>query len=211
MEVSVSILNSINRIKDVEKLNNTKCDYIHIDIMDGIFVDNKQFTISEVIDIIKSSQKKIDIHLMVNNPLEYIDKLKGYNINNITFHEEITQDKHKLIKILKDNNIKVGIALKPNTKIDSLIDYINDIDIVLIMSVEPGYGGQEFIESSLDKVRELKKIINPTTKIEIDGGVKDININQISTSGVDISVVGSFITKSDDFNRNIEIIKNPNK
>ena len=210
MEVSVSILNSVNRIEDTIKLNNTSCDYLHIDVMDGKFVPDTQFTIDEIINIIKVSNKRIDVHLMVDNPLYYIEKLINYNIEYITFHYEIDKNINYLIDIIKNNNIKVGMSIKPNTDVSEIINYLDRLDLVLIMSVEPGKGGQSFIEESYDKVRSLKKIINDRNldiKIEIDGGVKDTNIKLISDSGVDISVVGSFITKSYDFEESIKKLK----
>lgn len=210
MEISVSILNSIDRIKDTIKLNDTSCDYLHIDVMDGKFVPNYQFTIEEIKNIINVSNKKIDIHLMVENPLYYIENLLDYNIDFITFHEEINADIYSLIDKIKSNGIKVGISIKPNTDTSNIIKFLDKVDLILIMSVEPGKGGQGFMDSSLDKVRVLKKIINERNldiKIEIDGGVKDINIDVITESGVDISVVGSFITKSDDFEQSIKKLK----
>lgn len=210
MEVSVSILNSVNRIEDVLKLNNTSCDYLHIDVMDGNFVPEKQFDINEIKNIICNSKKKIDIHLMVKDPIVYIKELIDYDIMFITIHYEIDKDIDYLIDFIKKHNIGVGLSIKPDTDISLILDYLDKIDLVLVMSVEPGYGGQSFIRSSLDKVRGLKKIINSNnlnTIIEIDGGVKDTNINEISESGVDISVVGSFITKSSDFEDAIKKIK----
>lgn len=210
MEISVSILNSIDRIKDTIKLNNTSCDYLHIDVMDGKFVPNKQFSVDEIKTIISNSNKKIDIHLMVEDPYHYIKELINYNIEYITIHYEIEKDLKELIKFIKENSIKVGLSVKPNTKISNIIDYLEIIDLVLIMSVEPGYGGQSFIENSLDKVKELKEISNKNNlelKIEIDGGVKDTNIKSIINSGVDISVVGSYITKSLDFEEKISKLK----
>lgn len=210
MEISVSVLNSLDRIQDTIKLNSTDCDYLHIDVMDGKFVFDKQFSIDEIIELIKFSNKKIDIHLMVEDPLNYIDKLVNYNIEYVTFHEEINKNINEIIDILKRNNIKAGLSIKPNTSISNIIKYLDKIDLVLIMSVEPGKGGQPFIESSLDKVKELKKIIkekNSNLKIEIDGGVKDTNIKLIKDTGVDISVVGSFITKSNDFEDAIKKLK----
>ena len=210
MKVSVSILNSSDRISDTIKLNNTSCDYLHIDVMDGKFVSDVQFSIDEIKDIISKSNKKIDIHLMVEDPILYIKELVNYNIDFITIHYEIDKDINDLINIIKENNIGVGLSVKPNTSVSCLLDYLDKIDLVLIMSVEPGYGGQSFIEGSLDKVKELKNIINDKdldVKIEIDGGVKDTNINNISDAGVDISVVGSFITKSNNFEESIKKIK----
>lgn len=210
MEISVSILNSNDRVMDVKKLNNTNCDYIHIDVMDGEFVNPTEFSYEEIIDIITVCNKKIDVHLMCKEPIKYIEKLVNYNISNITFHEEVDEDLFDIIDLIKKYNIGVGMSIKPNTSVDKLDKYLDKIDLVLVMSVEPGYGGQEFMLSSLDKVRKLKKRIkdrNLDVKIEIDGGVKDTNINLIKESGVDISVVGSFVTKSDDFNKSINILK----
>lgn len=210
MEISVSVLNSIDRITDVKKLNNTNCDYIHIDVMDGMFVKPVEFSFDEVKDIINVSNKKIDVHLMCDDPIKYIEKLVNYNIYNITFHEEIDDNLFDIIDVIKKHNINVGMSIKPNTSIDKLYKYLDKIDLVLVMSVEPGYGGQKFMTSSLDKVRELKKIIkerNLNVKIEIDGGVNDTNIDLIKESLVDISVVGSYITKSNDFNKSINKLK----
>ena len=210
MEISVSILNSLDRISDVNKLNNTCCDYLHIDVMDGKFVSDTQFTIDEIIELIDKSDKRVDIHLMVENPITYIEKLLDYNIEYITFHKEINKDINSLIKILKDNNIKVGLSIKPNTNISEILNYLDKVDLILVMSVEPGKGGQSFMEDMLGKVRELRQIIEERKldiKIEIDGGVKDININLIKDAGVDISVVGSFITKSENFEESIKKLK----
>ena len=210
MKISVSILNSNDRITDTVKLNNTCCDYLHIDVMDGKFVPEVQFSVDEIKNIISNSNKKIDIHLMVEDPIIYIRELLDYDISYITIHYEIDKDIDSLINIIKENNIGVGLSIKPNTSLSCLNNYLDKIDLVLIMSVEPGYGGQSFIENSLDKVRELKSIIidkGLNKKIEIDGGVKDTNINNISEAGVDISVVGSFITKSIDFEETIKKLK----
>ena len=207
MEISVSILNSGDRVSDVKKLNNTSCDYIHIDVMDGIFVPTLEFSIPEVMDIINNSNKKIDIHLMCDNPISYVRELVGYDIHNITIHREISNDINEVIEVIKKHNIKVGMSIKPNTDIKEIMDYLDYLDLILIMSVEPGYGGQSFIMSSLDKARELRRIINDRNldiKIEIDGGVNDTNIALIKDAGVDISVVGSYITKSDNFEECIE-------
>ena len=210
MEISVSILNSLDRIKDTIVLNDTSCDYLHIDVMDGKFVPDTQFSISEIKEIINVSNKKIDVHLMVEDPWLYINELLDYDIDFITIHLEIDKDIDKIIDELKRHNIGVGLSIKPMTDVSKIINYLDKIDLALVMSVEPGYGGQEFIGDTLDKVRVLKKMIfdnNLKVKIEIDGGVKDTNIEKIADAGVDISVVGSFITKSLDFEENIKKLK----
>lgn len=210
MEVSVSILNSIDRLSDVYKLNDTNCDYVHIDVMDGKFVEEKQFTSMEISALIDACKKKIDVHLMCENPFFYIKEFDD-RVSLVTIHSEINCDKKEIIDILKRKNIEVGMAVKPNTSVQEVIPYLKDLSLVLIMSVEPGYGGQEFMESSLDKVRKMKEIIksnNLNVKIEIDGGVKDTNIKRISEAGVDIAVVGSFVTKSINYRESIDRLKN---
>lgn len=209
MEVSVSILNSVDRLSDVYRLNDCSCDYVHIDVMDGKFVREKQFTMDEVNTLVRSCDKKVDVHLMCEDPNFYIDGLSE-GVSLVTIHSEIDVDKWNLIRKIKEKNINVGMAIKPNTDVYEIVPYLYDLSLVLVMSVEPGYGGQEFMESSLDKVRVLRKIIEDKKldiKIEIDGGVKDTNIKRIEESGVDIAVVGSFVTKSVDYEDSILRIK----
>ena len=206
IKISPSILNAKNRIESVIKLNNTSADFIHIDVMDGKFVNNIQFSQEEIDKIEKTSKIPLDIHLMVENPEIYIKSLTNKNIEFITFHIEINKDINKIINLIKSLGYKVGISLKPNTKVDALIPYIKDIDLVLVMSVEPGYGGQEFIPTSLDKAEEIRKL-NHNLIIEIDGGIKDTNIEEIKKY-VDIAVVGSYITNNENYNQAINNLKN---
>lgn len=206
IKISTSILSSNNREGSLKKLNNTNTDYVHIDIMDGKFVPNKQFTIKEVINLSKISNKQFDVHLMVNNPIKYIKKIiKLNNIEYITFHLEINKNINKLIQYIKKHNKKCGIAIKPNTSILELNKYLNNIDLVLLMSVEPGYGGQEFIPNTIDKIKELKKLTNKV--IETDGGINNVTIEPLKNI-IDISVVGSYIINSDDYNKTINELKN---
>lgn len=207
IKISTSILSSTNRIDSINKLNNTNTDYIHIDVMDGKFVNNKQFTIKEIIELSKTSNKKLDIHLMVNNPIKYIKKIIHLdNIEYITFHLEINKNKNKLINYIKKHNKKCGIAIKPNTKINDINKYSKYIDLILLMSVEPGYGGQEFIPETINKINELKKITTDKL-IEVDGGINNSTIENIKNK-VNIAVIGSYVINSNDYNKTINELKN---
>ena len=206
IKISTSILGANNRIESIQKLNDTNTDYIHIDSMDGKFVPNEQMKLSEILELEKISRKPLDIHLMVENPEEYIQYLENKNIEYITIHIEINKDINKLINMIKSLNYKVGISLKPNTNINSLLPYLNKIDLVLIMSVEPGFGGQQFMPNSLEKAQELRNI-NKKITIEIDGGIKDTNIQEVKKI-VDIAVVGSYITNKENYQEAINILKN---
>ncbi len=204
IKISTSILSSNNREECIKNLTST--DYIHIDIMDGKFVPNKQFTIKEVISLSKISNKPFDVHLMVNNPIKYIKKLIHLdNIEYITFHLEINKNINKLISYIKKHNKKCGISIKPNTQVMDLNKYLNNIDLILLMSVEPGYGGQKFIPNTINKIQELKELTNK--EIEVDGGINNITIKDIKDK-IDIAVVGSYITNSNDYNRTINELKN---
>ena len=179
MRLSVSILSAYNRIECIKKLNNTNIDYFHIDIMDGKFVDNKELPINEVNKLSKYMEKPLDIHLMVERPLDYINNLNNENIRNITIHEEINGDKIKIINRIKEKGYKAGLSIKPNTDISKLIPYLDYIDIILIMSVEPGLGGQKFIPETVEKIDNLNKLLNNYNKnieIEVDGGINNQTI-----------------------------------
>lgn len=206
IKISPSILNSNNRIESIKKLNNTNADYIHIDTMDGNFVDNYQIPIEEILQLEKETKKKLDIHLMVNDPLKYITQLENKKIEYITFHIEIKQNINEIINQIKKLNYKVGIAINPTTNIETIIPYLNIIDLILIMSVEPGKGGQKFIESTINKAIQLKKI-NKKITIEMDGGINNINIKNIKPY-IDIAVVGSYITNNNNYNEAINNLKN---
>ncbi len=209
MQISCSILSSVNRLQSIHKLNTTNVDYLHIDVMDGKFVTNQNFSLQEIEEAIKNFQKKVDIHLMVEKPIEYISKLDSQKINNITIHEEINENLNSIIKAIKHKGYKVGLSIKPNTPVNNLIPYLQDIDIILIMSVEPGYGKQKFIENTFTKIDQVNKLRQqyPHIQIEVDGGVNDQNINQLKDHQVDISVVGSFITNYEDYQTQINKLK----
>lgn len=202
MKISTSILNMEKDLKHLEELNNSSTDYIHLDIMDGKFVDN----VSDMYDFIKNNKVDIplDIHLMVEDVEEYIEKYSNLNPEYMTFHIEVGNTLFFINKI-KNKNIKVGLSISPNTDNSELIPFLKDIDMVLIMSVEPGRGGQKFLESTYKKLDELNKLKeNNSFLIEVDGG---INLENSKTINADIIVVGSYITKSENMQYKINTLK----
>ena len=184
MKISASFL-TIDNIDNVNKLVKCDIDYLHLDIMDGIFVDNK----NEVLEV--PHIKPLDIHLMVSDVYKYIDKYKTLNPLYITFHYETGVDILSVINYIKKFNIKVGLSIKPSTKVEEIIPYLPYLDLVLVMSVEPGKGGQSFIMNSIDKIKKLKELKGDYV-IEVDGGINDNTIKYVSDA--DIVVVGSYIT-----------------
>ena len=210
MKVSVSILGLNDRKKAISLLNNTNCDYIHIDVMDGSFVPNKQFTTEEINNLEIISKKKFDVHLMVDNPREYIENLDISNIEYIIVHSEIDKDINELLDLIKSYNIKCGLSIKPNTDISILTPYLNKLDLILVMSVEPGFSGQEFISNSLDRVSKLKQIIknnNLDIVMAIDGGINGSNASLVKKSGIDMVVSGSYVTNSLDYQDKINDLR----
>ena len=206
IKISTSILSSNNREDSIKKLNDTNCNYIHIDVMDNKFVPNYQFPIEEINKIIPLSTKKIDIHLMVEDPLTYINKINNSNIEYITIHYEINDNIDNILQTIKNKGYKAGLAIKPKTKIDEVKEYLNKIDMLLIMSVEPGFGGQNFIPNTINKINELKQL-NKDLTVEVDGGINDKTIKQIYDIS-DIAVVGSYIINQIDYNKAINNLKN---
>ena len=209
MKVNVSILsNTLKPLDIVKELDKTNADAIHIDIMDGKFVDNKTWTTSEIIKLTKYSNLPLDVHLMVNNPSKYIEDYAMLNTNNITFHYEAVKDVNKVINEIKDYGLKVGIAVIPDTDVKNIYDYLSNIDIVLIMSVYPGKSGQVFINETLDKIKELKDYIvnnNFKTLISVDGGINDETGKLCKEAGADILVSASYI--HNDIKNNIDKLK----
>lgn len=209
MKVSVSILSSsIKPVDIVKKLDNTKADYIHIDIMDGKFVENKTWTISEIKKITSYSKLPLDVHLMVENPSKYIEDYALLNTSYIAFHYETVKDIDKMINEIKNYGLKVGIAINPETSEEVVFPYLSKIDEVLIMSVHPGKSGQSFIESTPDKIERLKEEIlrqNVKTIISVDGGINDETGELCVQKGVDTLVSASYIHK--DIVNNINTLK----
>ena len=210
MKVSVSILSSSISAQDiVKKLDGTEADYIHVDIMDGKFVENKTWTFSEMKKITSYSRLPLDVHLMVENPKKYIEDYAMLNTDTITFHYEAVKDINSMIEYVKNYGLKVGLAINPDTPANVLFPYLNDIDEIIVMSVWPGKSGQSFIYESLDKIRELRyKIdeIGAKCVINVDGGVNDETGPLCKEAGVDMVVSASFIHK--DIKNNIKLLKN---
>ncbi len=184
---------------DVEMINNSQADWFHIDIMDGVFVPNISFGMPVLQAICKHATKTIDVHLMIVKPERYITTFANLGANILTVHYEACTHLHRIIQEIKTAGMKVGVALNPHTPIAVLEDVIADLDLVCIMSVNPGFGGQSFIENTYKKVSQLKYLIdfsNSKAQIEIDGGVTDKNTNTLIKAGADVLVAGSFIFKS---------------
>ena len=207
MLVSASFLSSNNPPEDLKKLNETNIDYIHVDIMDGKFVKNKTMPFSEMKNIYKFTDKRLDVHLMVERPEKYIPLYAELNTEYITFHVE-TENVEANLDLIKSYGIKSGLAIKPNTEIKELVPYLPLIDLVLVMSVEPGEGGQPFIDSTTEKLVELKQLLkeyNKDIKINVDGGINDKTREKCSLS--DIVVSGSYIVNSMDFQKQIDNLR----
>ncbi len=196
--LSVSILGIKEDIKEnIELLDKLNIDFLHLDIMDGIFVPNKTWEYEEIEQLLKNTKTKKDVHLMVKNVKKYIDDFIKINPENITFHYEATDNQLELIKYIKNKNIKAGLSIKPQTEIKEIKHLLKDIDLVLVMSVEPGFGGQKYIENSTKKINELKKLReenNYKYVIEVDGGIN--NETKEKAKNADILVVGSYITNN---------------
>ena len=212
MKISTSILGANDRVDAVSKLNRTNTSYIHVDVMDGKFVSDTLFDKINLVNSINMVSKyPLDIHLMVENPIEYIEQYKDMNIEFITFHVEVDKDKNEIIDKIHNMGYKVGLSIKPNTDINDLDPYLDKIDMILVMSVEPGMGGQKFINGTVDRIKKVKEIVNSRDiLIEVDGGINDETISLVKD--VDIVVVGSYITSSDNYYDRIErLLKNNNE
>lgn len=203
--VSVSILGCSDKLEAVRLLNGTSCDFIHIDVMDGEFVANKAFSMSLVRKINRITEKKMDVHLMVRDVEMYVKRLRGMNIGYVTFHIEAVRDMdiEGIIGCIRDMGYGVGISIKPDTDIGVLRGIIDSVDMVLVMSVEPGKGGQEFMIESVARIKEIRKMRRDVI-ISVDGGINDMTSFLVDT---DMVVVGSYITSSSDYEERIERVR----
>ena len=210
--VSPSLLSAdfLHLSKDIEMVNQSEADWFHLDIMDGVFVPNISYGLPVVAQIKKAAQKPLDVHLMIVQPERYVEAFHKAGADILTVHYETCTHLHRTIQQIKSQGMKAGVSLNPHTPVSLLEDVIEDIDVVLLMSVNPGFGGQSFIEQTINKVDKLKKLImesNSHTLIEIDGGVNFETGKRLVNAGADALVAGSFVFNSPDPEANIKGLK----
>ena len=196
--------------KDIEMVNRSQADWFHLDIMDGVFVPNISYGLPVVSQIKKMATKPLDVHLMIVQPERYVEAFHKAGADILTVHYEACTHLHRTIQQIKAQGMKAGVSLNPHTPVSLLEDIIKDIDVVLLMSVNPGFGGQSFIEQTINKVDKLKKLIiesNSHTLIEIDGGVNFETGKRLVNAGADALVAGSFVFNATDPEANIKGLK----
>lgn len=199
-----------NLQRDAEMINNSKADWFHVDVMDGVFVPNISFGFPVISALKKHARKPLDVHLMIVEPDKYITEFKKCGAEILTVHYEACTHLHRTLQAIRAEGMKAGVALNPHTPVHLIANIIHEIDLLLVMSVNPGFGGQKFIEQSLDKVKEAAEIIHEKkakTLIEVDGGVTDKNAKQLIESGANVLVAGSYVFNSADPGKTIEGLK----
>ena len=212
IKIAPSILaaNFGNLAQDCKKIDKSNADWFHLDVMDGLFVPNISFGMPIVKSIRQMTKKPLDVHLMIIEPERYVDKFIEIGSDILTVHIEATTKMDYIIDKINQSGIKSGIAINPDTPISKLEDYITNIDLICLMGVHAGFGGQKFIEKTYSRLEKLKNLIssrNSSAIIEIDGGVNETNFKMLKSLGADVLVAGSFIFKSTDYNKAIDLLK----
>ena len=211
MKVAVSYLSSkYKEAETIKLIDKSNADYIHVDLMDGKFVENKNFTISAVTKLLSNTKKKLDIHLMTLKPEKYFEDLAMLNSEYVTFHVEAVKNAKDTIDKLNMLGLKTGISINPETDLEKIKEYLPLIDQVLVMSVHPGKGGQEFIPEVITKIDELIKLrkdFNYNYIISVDGGINNESIDYLKDKDIDMVVSGSYICHSDNFNKQIDTLR----
>jgi len=207
---SILAADFLNLGRDIEMLNNSQADWIHVDVMDGMFVPNISFGMPVIQAVNKIATKPLDVHLMIEKPERYLEVYKNLGAHYLTVHYEACPHLHRTLQAIKALGMKAGVSLNPHTPVNVLDDIIHDIDMVLIMTVNPGFGGQKFIEHSYTKISKLKALIVKTgakTLIEVDGGITLENSKKLVEVGVDVLVAGNTIFASENPQKTIELLK----
>ena len=212
MKVAVSFISSDYDLETtIRKVDESSADYIHVDMMDGIFVENANFTVQELKKMFKDTKKPLDVHIMVCSPNKYVKEFaKMKNVEYLTFHYEAHRRPIDVINMIRHTNMKVGLAINPETKVSHIIPLLNHVDQVLVMSVKPGKGGQAFMKEVLYKVETLKEVREENGYhyvISIDGGINDETIKLAKKAGVDMVVSGSYVCKSPDYDERINKLR----
>lgn len=215
VEVSVSVLGAdlTDMKKFLSSLDESGTDMLHFDVMDGVFVPNLSYGMPVLKDMDRCTDLFMDVHLMINDPVKYVKNFAESGADLITFHAESKSDISETIKLIKSLGIKAGISIKPATPVSDIEKYLSGVDLVLVMTVEPGFGGQSFMEDMIPKIKELdkyRKENNLTYKIEVDGGINNVTGKKCADAGADVLVSGSYVLKSGNMKEKVTLLKSVN-